>query len=143
MVRGALGEVENRFSSPVLCLLAQADLIKLLSVVLAESRRCASGGVPVPPVIVPGGQPYWHIWAVPNVKHLWEVTMSSNVTSLPVGILILPIVLAGVCFMPGCSDQTHETGTMVTKPPGAAAAEKRSMEGMKAIMKDLAKQKKR
>jgi len=69
--------------------------------------------------------------------------MSSRVTSLLSGTLILTIALAGVCIVPGCSDQTHETGTMVTKPPGSDEAQQKSMEGMKAMMKGLPKQKNR
>jgi hypothetical protein len=65
--------------------------------------------------------------------------MSSKVTSFLTGSLIVPIALAGVCSISGCSDDTHKTGTSVTKPPGAVEAEKKSMEGMKAIMKDMAK----
>ncbi len=65
--------------------------------------------------------------------------MNSKATSLLAGGLILPIALAGVCFISGCNDETHTTGTSVTKPPGAAEAEKKSMDGMKALMKDQAK----
>jgi hypothetical protein len=69
--------------------------------------------------------------------------MNFRATSFVTGTLVFSVTLAGVCLAPGCSDETHETGTMVTKPAGAAAAEKKSMEGMKAIMKSVAKKQKR
>jgi hypothetical protein len=68
--------------------------------------------------------------------------MRSLVAPLWAGSLALAIALPGLCLTAGCSDQTQETGTSVTKPPGAAAAEKKSMEGMKAVMKDLAAKRK-
>jgi hypothetical protein len=57
------------------------------------------------------------------------------------GSLILPIALASVCFVCGCNDESHTTGTSVTLPPGAEEAHQRSMEHMKSIMKDLHKKK--
>ncbi len=65
--------------------------------------------------------------------------MRSRATSFVVGSLILPTTLASVCFVCGCSDESHTTGTLVTRPPGAEEAQKRSIENMKAIMKSLPK----
>lgn len=68
--------------------------------------------------------------------------MGPKVTGVVTGSLIWFIALSGVCSVGGCGQDTS-TGTSVTKPLGAAEAEKKSMENMKAIMKDLAKKKKR
>jgi hypothetical protein len=65
--------------------------------------------------------------------------MRSRATSFLMGGLILPIALASVCAVCGCSDEAHTTGTTVTRPPGADEAQKRSMEHMKSIMKTLPK----
>ena len=69
--------------------------------------------------------------------------MGSRATSFVTGSLVLSVALAGVCLIPGCSGSSNETGTMVTKSPAVAAAEKKSMEGMKAMMKKLGKEKKK
>jgi hypothetical protein len=55
------------------------------------------------------------------------------------GSLIVPIAMAGVCLMPGCSDSTRETGTMVTRSKEAEIAQQKSIEGMKALMKNFPK----
>ncbi len=65
--------------------------------------------------------------------------MRSKTTSFLMGSLILPSALTSVCFVCGCSDETRTTGTMATRPPGAEEARKKSIENMKAIMKDLSK----
>jgi hypothetical protein len=54
-------------------------------------------------------------------------------------ILIIPTALVSAGFVCGCSDETHTTGTMVTRPPGAEEAQKSSIEQMKAIMKNQPK----
>jgi hypothetical protein len=41
--------------------------------------------------------------------------------------------------MTGCSDPTHETGTMVTRSKESEIAQKKSIEGMKAMMKSFPK----
>ena len=66
--------------------------------------------------------------------------MGSKVTAVVAGTSICLVALTGVCFIGGCGQDTS-TGTSVTKPEGAAEAEKRSMEKMKEIMKDLSKKK--
>jgi hypothetical protein len=65
--------------------------------------------------------------------------MRSKATSLLMGTLILPTALASVCFMCGCSDESHTTGTLATQPPGAEEARKSSIEQMKIMMKNLPK----
>jgi hypothetical protein len=55
------------------------------------------------------------------------------------GSLILPTALASVLLVCGCSDEAHTTGTTVTRPPGADEAQKRSIEYMKANMKNFKK----
>jgi hypothetical protein len=55
------------------------------------------------------------------------------------GSLILPTTLASVCFVCGCGDESHTTGTTVTLPPGAEEARKSSMEQMKVMMKNQMK----
>jgi hypothetical protein len=55
------------------------------------------------------------------------------------GSLILPTALASVCLVCGCSDEAHTTGTLVTRPPGADEAQKRSIEYMKSNMKNFHK----
>jgi hypothetical protein len=67
--------------------------------------------------------------------------MRSKATSFLLGSLILPIGLASVCFVCGCSDESHTTGTTVTLPPGTAEAQQKSIEGMKAMMKNVPKSK--
>jgi hypothetical protein len=67
--------------------------------------------------------------------------MRSKATSFLLGSLIVPIGLASACFMCGCSDESHTTGTTVTLPPGAAEARQSSIEQMKAMMKDVPKPK--
>jgi len=67
--------------------------------------------------------------------------MSSKANALVAGTLIWCVALAGVCSIGGCGEDMS-TGTSVSKPAGAADAEKRSMEKMKEIMKDLANKKK-
>jgi hypothetical protein len=61
--------------------------------------------------------------------------MRSRAASFLMRCLILPTALASVSFVCGCSDETHTTGTMVTRPPGADAARQRSIDSMKSIMK--------
>ena len=60
--------------------------------------------------------------------------MRSRVTSLLIGSLILPAALASVCFVCGCSDEAHTTGTLAERPPGAEEARQKSIESMKALM---------
>ena len=45
--------------------------------------------------------------------------------------------LAAACLFiaAGCSDEQHTTGTAAEKAPGAEAAEKKSMDAMRAMMK--------
>jgi hypothetical protein len=59
------------------------------------------------------------------------------------GSLILPTALASVCLVCGCNDDSHTTGTLATRPPGAEEARKSSIENMKSIMKDLQKKPKK
>jgi hypothetical protein len=67
--------------------------------------------------------------------------MTPRVISMVTGCLVLPVTLTGLCLMPGCGE-SNETGTVITKPPAVAEAEKKAMEGnKKAMMKALAGQK--
>ncbi len=50
--------------------------------------------------------------------------------------LILSFNLASVCLISGCGD-SNETGTTVAKPKEAAEGERKSMEGMKNMMKGM------
>jgi hypothetical protein len=65
--------------------------------------------------------------------------MRSRATSFVMGSLILPTALASVCFVCGCSDEAHTTGTLATPPPGAEEARQKSIENMKSIMKNQPK----
>jgi hypothetical protein len=65
--------------------------------------------------------------------------MRSRATSFLMGSLILPTALASVCLVCGCSDESHTTGTVATRPPGAEEARKTSIENMKVMMKNLPK----
>jgi hypothetical protein len=65
--------------------------------------------------------------------------MRSKATSFVMGSLILPTALASLCFVCGCSDEAHTTGTIATRPPGAEEARKSSMEKMKEMMKNQSK----
>jgi hypothetical protein len=65
--------------------------------------------------------------------------MRSRATSFLKGILILPTALASACFVCGCNDESHTTGTLATRPPGAEEAQKKSIETMKNIMKNMPK----
>jgi hypothetical protein len=67
--------------------------------------------------------------------------MHSRALSFLRGSLILPTALASICFVCGCSDESHTTGTLVTRPPGADEAQKRSMEHIRSIMKDVHRRK--
>jgi hypothetical protein len=64
--------------------------------------------------------------------------MSSKAKSFLMGSLILPTALSSVCLVCGCDD-SQKTGTLATKPEGADEARKKSIENMKAIMKDFHK----
>jgi hypothetical protein len=50
-------------------------------------------------------------------------------------LLAPPLAVAGVWFLVGCESEDRKTGTMATKPPGAEAAQKASMEHLKSLMK--------
>jgi hypothetical protein len=65
--------------------------------------------------------------------------MRSKATSFLKGSLILPTALASVLLTCGCSDDSHTTGTLATRPPGADEARKSSIEHMKSLMKDFRK----
>jgi hypothetical protein len=66
--------------------------------------------------------------------------MRSKAASFLLGSLILPTTLASVCFICGCGDDSHTTGTLATKPEGADEARKRSIDYMKSnVMKTLPK----
>jgi len=78
-------------------------------------------------------------WVIPDGEPGREVPMSSKVTGFVTGSVILPIALAGVCLLPGCSDSTHETGTVVTRTKEDAIAQQKSIEGMKGMMKSFPK----
>jgi hypothetical protein len=65
--------------------------------------------------------------------------MRSRVTSSVLVSLILPISLTSLCFVCGCNEEPYKTGTTVTRPAGADEAQKRSMEHMKSIMKNIPK----
>jgi hypothetical protein len=65
--------------------------------------------------------------------------MRSKTTSLLIASLILPPALASVCLICGCRDEAHTTGTLVTRPPGADEAQKRTIDYMKANMKNFRK----
>lgn len=67
--------------------------------------------------------------------------MRFKVTSFLTGGLVLSVALAGVCLLPGCSDSTHETGTVVTRTKEDEAAQQKSIEGMKGMMKTFPKKK--
>jgi len=62
--------------------------------------------------------------------------MSSRGTSFLTGGLALSVIVASLCLMPGCGSD-NETGTAVVKPKEAEEGEKKSMEGMKAMMKNF------
>ena len=64
--------------------------------------------------------------------------MSSRGTLLLTGGFLFSLIVASVCLMPGCGE-SNETGTTVIKSKEAAEAEKKSMEGMKAMMKKFPK----
>jgi hypothetical protein len=49
------------------------------------------------------------------------------------------MAMASVCLMCGCHDESHTTGTLATRPPGAEEARKSSIENMKVMMKSLPK----
>jgi hypothetical protein len=49
--------------------------------------------------------------------------------------LILPTVLASACFVCGCNDDAHTTGTIAERPPGAEEARQKSIDAMKNAMK--------
>jgi hypothetical protein len=59
----------------------------------------------------------------------------SKTTSFWMGSLILPTALASVCLVGGCGDESHTTGTLASRPPGADEARKKSIETMKSLMK--------
>jgi hypothetical protein len=65
--------------------------------------------------------------------------MRPKTTSFLIGSLILPIALASVCLVCGCSDEAHTTGTLATRPAGADEARQRSIEYMKSNMKSFRK----
>jgi hypothetical protein len=65
--------------------------------------------------------------------------MRSKTTSFLLASLILPTALASVCLVCGCSDEAHTTGTSVTRPAGADEAQQRTIEYMKANMKNFKK----
>ena len=64
--------------------------------------------------------------------------MSSRGTLLLTGGFLFSLIVASVFLMPGCGE-SNETGTMVVKSKEAAEAEKKSMEGMKAMMNKFPK----
>jgi len=64
--------------------------------------------------------------------------MRSKAKSFFMGSLILPTALSSVFLMCGCDD-SHTTGTLATKPPGADEARKSSIEQMKSMMKNMPK----
>ncbi len=68
--------------------------------------------------------------------------MSSRGTLLLTGGFLFSVIVAGLCGMPGCGD-SNETGTTVIKSKEAAEAEKKSMEGMKAMMNKFPQAKKK
>jgi hypothetical protein len=56
----------------------------------------------------------------------------------------LSVALSGVCLIQGCSGGSSNETEFIAKPPAAAEAEKKAMEGMKkAMMKQLATKGKR
>jgi hypothetical protein len=61
--------------------------------------------------------------------------MSIRVRSLFCRLLAAQLAVAGVWFLVGCGSEHRTTGTMATKPPGADAAQKASMEHLKSLMK--------
>jgi hypothetical protein len=65
--------------------------------------------------------------------------MRSRAMSFLMGSLILPTAVTSVCFVCGCSDESHTTGTTVTLPPGTEEAQKKAMEQMKSMMKSQPK----
>ncbi len=65
--------------------------------------------------------------------------MRSRAASLLKGILILPTALASALFAGGCGDESHTTGTVATRPPGADEARQKSIESMKNAMKNMQK----
>jgi hypothetical protein len=72
-----------------------------------------------------------------------EVPMRSKVTAFLTGGLLLPIACVGIGIMPGCSDPTHETGTVVTRSKESEIAQQKSIEGMKGMMKGFPKKSKK
>jgi nitrous oxide reductase accessory protein NosL len=64
--------------------------------------------------------------------------MSSRGTSFLTGILVLSVIVPSVCLIAGCGD-SNETGQMVTKPKEVEEGERKSMDGMKAMMKNFPK----
>lgn len=78
-------------------------------------------------------------WVIPDGEPRREAPMSSKVTGFMTGSLVLPMALASVCILPGCSDSTHETGTVVTRTKEDEAAQQKSIEGMKGMMKSFPK----
>ena len=59
--------------------------------------------------------------------------MSSRGTSFLTGGFLVSVIVSSLYLMPGCGG--NETGTMVTRPKEADEGERRSKEGMKAMMK--------
>jgi hypothetical protein len=68
-----------------------------------------------------------------------RLTMRSRTMCLLRAFLILPAALAPLLFICGCTDDTQTTGTTVTRPPGAEEARQKSIEQMKAMMKNQPK----
>jgi hypothetical protein len=64
--------------------------------------------------------------------------MRSRGTWFLTGAFLFSVVAGTVCLMPGCGE-SNETGTTVIKSKQAAEAEKKSMEGMKAMMEKFPK----
>ena len=65
--------------------------------------------------------------------------MRSRATSFLAAGLIPATALASLCFVCGCNDDSHTTGTVATKPPGADEARQKSIENMKNMMKNQPK----
>jgi len=63
--------------------------------------------------------------------------MSFRGTSFLTCGLSLSVIVASLCLMQGCGGDSNETGTVVAKPKEAEEGEKKSMEGMKAMMKNF------
>jgi hypothetical protein len=60
--------------------------------------------------------------------------MSFRGTSFLAGGFLVSVIVSSVYLMPGCGGG-NETGTMVTRPKEADEGERKSMDGMKAMMK--------